>query len=129
MTSKLPAEAKSYDKAVEEFETTMRTSGLDYLDLYLVHAPWPWDERGKDCREENKVIWGAMEEFLASGRVKAIGVSNFGTADLDSLLPSCTVTPMVNQIRWFIGLDTSDTVATCRQHDIVVEAYRPSRTG
>jgi len=48
----LPAEAKAYDKALEEFETTMSEIGLDYLDLYLIHAPWPWDEVGKNCREE-----------------------------------------------------------------------------
>jgi diketogulonate reductase-like aldo/keto reductase len=45
VTSKLPAEAKRYARAVADFETTMAEIGLDYLDLYLVHAPWPWDER------------------------------------------------------------------------------------
>jgi diketogulonate reductase-like aldo/keto reductase len=129
VTSKLPAEAKAYDKAREEFETTMREIGLDYLDLYLIHAPWPWNERGKDCREENRQIWKAMEEFLASGRVKAIGVSNFESDDLDSLLPACQTKPMVNQIRWFIGLDPSDTVQKCTEHDIVVEAYSPFAHG
>jgi hypothetical protein len=103
--------------------------GLDYLDLYLVHAPWPWDDVGKDCREENRQIWKAMEEFLAGGRVKAIGVSNFGPEDLDSLLPACETKPMVNQIRWFIGLDPSDTVQKCAEHDIVVEAYSPFAHG
>jgi diketogulonate reductase-like aldo/keto reductase len=129
VTSKLPAEAKDYDKALEEFETTMSEIGLDYLDLYLIHAPWPWDERGKDCREENRQIWKAMEEFLASGRVKAIGVSNFDPDDLDSLLPACRTKPMVNQIRWFIGLDPSDTVQKCAEHGIVVEAYSPFAHG
>jgi diketogulonate reductase-like aldo/keto reductase len=129
VTSKLPAEAKDYDKAVEEFETTMSEIGLDYLDLYLVHAPWPWNEIGKDCREENRQIWQAMEQFLAGGRVKAIGVSNFDPNDLDSLLPACETTPMVNQIRWFIGLDPSATVATCAEHDIVLEAYSPFAHG
>ncbi|CAN5294415.1 aldo/keto reductase [soil metagenome] len=129
VTSKLPAEAKSYAKAVAEFETTMREIGLDYLDLYLVHAPWPWAEMGKDCREENKEIWKAMEEFLASGRVKAIGVSNFSPADLESLLPACETKPMVNQIRWFIGLDPSETLATCAENDILVEAYSPFAHG
>jgi diketogulonate reductase-like aldo/keto reductase len=125
----LPAEAKDYHKALEEFETTMNEIGLDYLDLYLIHAPWPWDQIGKDCREENRQIWKAMEEFLASGRVKAIGVSNFGPEDLDSLLPACQTKPMVNQIRWFIGLDPSDTVQKCAEHDIVVEAYSPFAHG
>jgi diketogulonate reductase-like aldo/keto reductase len=129
VTSKLPAEAKDYNKALSEFETTMSEIGLDYLDLYLIHAPWPWNERGKDCREENRQIWKAMEEFLASGRVKAIGVSNFEQDDLDSLLPACETKPMVNQIRWFIGLDPSETVQKCAEHDIVVEAYSPFAHG
>lgn len=129
VTSKLPAEAKDYDKAVEEFETTMSEIGLDYLDLYLVHAPWPWAEVGKDCRAENREIWKAMEEFLAGGRVKAIGVSNFDPDDLDSLLPACTTKPMVNQIRWFIGLDPSATLEKCAEHGIVVEAYSPFAHG
>jgi aryl-alcohol dehydrogenase-like predicted oxidoreductase len=107
----------------------MAEIGLDYRDLYLIHAPWPWDEVGKDCREENRQIWKAMEEFLASGRVKAIGVSNFGPEDLDSLLPACETKPLVNQIRWFIGLDPSDTVQKCAEHDIVVEAYSPFAHG
>jgi diketogulonate reductase-like aldo/keto reductase len=107
----------------------MSEIGLDYLDLYLVHAPWPWNEVGKDCREENRQVWKAMEEFLASGRVKAIGVSNFASDDLDSLLPACETKPMVNQIRWFIGLDPSDTVQKCAEHGIVVEVYSPFAHG
>lgn len=129
VTSKLPAEAKTYEEALKQFEITMREIGLDHLDLYLVHAPWPWDEMGKDCREENKAIWKAMEEFLASGRVKAIGVSNFAPADLESLIPATTVTPMVNQIRMFVGLDVSDTVAACAEHGVLVEAYSPFAHG
>ena len=129
VTSKLPAGAKDYARAQREFETTMTAIGLDYLDLYLIHAPWPWQQMGADFREENRQVWKAMEEFLASGRVKAIGVSNFDTDDLESLLPVCTTTPMVNQIRWFIGLDPSATLATCAEHGIVVEAYSPFAHG
>ena len=129
ITSKVPAESKSYDAAVEQFGITMSEIGLDYLDLLLIHAPWPWDQRGKDCREENKEVWRAMEEFLASGRVKAVGVSNFTRADLESLLPACTTVPAVDQIQWYIGLDVADTVAACAEHGIVVEAYSPFAHG
>jgi diketogulonate reductase-like aldo/keto reductase len=128
VTSKLPAEAKDYDNALEEFETTMGEIGLDYLDLYLIHAPWPWNERGKDCREENRQIWKAMEKFLDSGRVKAIGVSNFDPDDLDSLIPACQTKPMVNQIRWFIGLDPSDTVQSAPNTTSSSRPTPPSRT-
>jgi diketogulonate reductase-like aldo/keto reductase len=84
---------------------------------------------GKDCREENKDVWRAMEGFLADGRVKAIGVSNFTRADLESLLPACMVIPSVDQIQWYIGYDVADTVAACAEHGIVVEAYSPFAHG
>src|ERR1035437_11145357 len=115
VTSKVPAEAKSYGAAVGQFEITMREIGLDYLDLLLIHAPWPWDQMGKDCRKENKEVWRAMEEFVVSGRVKVIGVSNFTRPDLESLLPACTIIPAVDQIQWYIGFDVSDTVAACAE--------------
>lgn len=129
VTSKVPAEAKSYEAAVEQFDITMREIGLDYLDLLLIHAPWPWDERGKDCRAENKEVWHAMESFVADGRVRAIGISNFIRADIESLLPACTIIPAVDQIQWYIGHDVSDTVAACAEHGIVVEAYSPFAHG
>ena len=129
ITSKVPAEAKSYGAAVGQFEITMREIGLDSLDLLLIHAPWPWDQMGKDCREENKEVWRAMEGFLEKGRVKAIGVSNFTRPDLESLLPACTTIPAVDQIQWYIGYDVSDTVAACAEHGIVVEAYSPFAHG
>ncbi|WP_431075554.1 aldo/keto reductase [Microbacterium phyllosphaerae] len=129
VTSKLPAEAKSLKKALEDFEVTMTEIGLDYLDLFLIHAPWPWAEEGADYRSENREVWKAMEQFLASGRVKAIGVSNFSRADLESLLPSCDVKPMVNQIRWFIGLDPSETVDYSVANGLIVEAYSPFAHG
>ena len=48
VTSKLPAEIKSFEKAVRHSELTMTNIGLDYIDLYLIHAPWPWNEIGAD---------------------------------------------------------------------------------
>lgn len=129
VTSKLPAESKSYSQAIADFDATMAALELEYLDLYLIHAPWPWDQPGKDCRAENREIWKAMEEFQASGRVKSIGVSNFDRDDLASLLPACTIAPAVNQIRWFIGLDPAQTVAACAENGIAVEAYSPFAHG
>ncbi len=129
VTSKVPAESKSYEAAVEQFDITLREIGLDYLDLLLIHAPWPWNERGKDCRAENKEVWRAMESFVADGRVRAIGISNFTRSDIESLLPACTIVPAVDQIQWYIGLDVSDTVAACNEHWILVEAYSPFAHG
>ena len=129
LTTKLPAEVKSYEGALEAFETTMDNLGHEYVDLYLIHAPWPWAERGADYRKENGEVWKAMEEIHASGRAKAIGVSNFVVSDLEALFETATVIPAVNQIRYFIGFTEDDTVALCKDKGILVEAYSPLATG
>ncbi len=129
VTSKLPAEIKDQHKVQASFDQTMRLFALDYVDLYLIHAPWPWSEIGKDCTAQNKQVWTQMEAILASGRARAIGVSNFSVADLRAILDGCTVAPMVNQIRWFVGHTQPDVVSFCEQHGVVVEAYSPLATG
>ena len=129
ITTKLPAELKSYSQALEAFETSMENLGLGYVDLYLIHAPWPWAEKGADYRKENGEVWKAMEEIYKSGRAKAIGVSNFVVSDLQALFETAEVMPAVNQIRYFIGNKQDDTVALCTQKGILVEAYSPLATG
>ena len=129
ITSKLPAEIKNHDEALASFETTMATIGLDYLDCYLIHAPWPWHDIGRDCAAGNKAIWKALEAIYRSGRAQAIGVSNFNVSDLQVVLEGCSVAPMVNQIRFFIGNTQQEVVDFCRSRDIRVTAYSPLATG
>ncbi|WP_419818236.1 aldo/keto reductase [Glaciibacter flavus] len=129
LTTKLPAEVKSYDGALKSFETTMDALGMDHVDLYLIHAPWPWNEQGADYRSGNAEAWRAMTEIQQSGRARAIGVSNFEVADLEALASSSDVIPQVNQIRFFVG-NTQDAVTRyCRENGILVEAYSPLATG
>ena len=125
----MPAEIKDPDEALASFETTMATIGLDYLDCYLIHAPWPWHDVGRDCAAGNKAIWKAFEAIHRSGRAKAIGVSNFNVSDLAVILDGCSIGPMVNQIRFFIGNTQEEVVDFCRSEGIQVTAYSPLATG
>ncbi|HET6785941.1 MAG TPA: aldo/keto reductase [Erysipelotrichaceae bacterium] len=129
VTSKLPAEIKGYDVTLKAFNETMSVLGLDYLDLYLIHAPWPWDKMGKDCTKENIESWKAMEVLYKEGKIRSIGVSNFSPKDIQAILDNCDIVPMVNQIRYFIGLTQKETVEFCNKHNILVEAYSPLATG
>lgn len=129
VTSKLPAEIKGYDVTLKTFNETISDLGLDYLDLYLIHAPWPWDKMGKDCTKENIESWKAMEVLYKEGKIRSIGVSNFTPKDIQAILDNCDIVPMVNQIRYFIGLTQKETVEFCNKHNILVEAYSPLATG
>lgn len=129
LTTKLPAEIKNYEDALETFETSIETLGVDYVDLYLIHAPWPWTDRGGDYTEGNIAAWKALEEIHASGRAKAIGVSNFAVKDLKAILDSGTVVPAANQIRFFIGSTEEEITQFSQDQGILIEAYSPLATG
>jgi diketogulonate reductase-like aldo/keto reductase len=129
VTTKLPAEVKSRAEAHASFEKSIAALGMDYVDLYLIHAPWPWDEAGADCSAGNAEAWCALEEIYTAGRARAIGVSNFEVSDLESLLESASVTPHVNQIKYFVGTTQRHLTSYCHDKDILVEGFSPLATG
>ncbi|KRN81572.1 oxidoreductase [Pediococcus ethanolidurans] len=129
VTSKLPAQSKTYDEAMADFESTFKKLDIDYVDLYLVHAPWPWSQIGKDCDEGNVEVWRAMQDIYASGRVKAIGVSNFNVHDLENVMADAKIKPMVNQIQYYVGFTEPKITEFAKKNNILVEAYSPLATG
>src|SRR3954469_7572798 len=100
VTSKLAAEVKSFGDATRAIDESLATTGLDYLDMMIIHSPQPWDEFGGDDRyvEGNREAWRALEGAYDAKKVRAIGLSNFRAADIDNILVACDVEPMVNQI-------------------------------
>ena len=129
VTSKLPAQTKGYQETLTAFSQTMSDLGLDVLDLYLIHAPWPWDQIGKDCTQGNIDSWKAMELLYKEGKVRSIGVSNFSVKDIQALIDHCEILPMVNQIPFYVGHTQKETMAFCKAKGILVEAYSPLATG
>jgi len=132
ITTKVPAEIKTYEQAVKNIEESLEKLNLGYIDLILVHAPQPWDkpwQSGHRYYEENVAVYKALEEAYKSGKVKAIGVSNFFIEDMKNILENCEIKPMVNQVSFHIGNTQKDIVEFCRQHDILVQGYSPIATG
>jgi diketogulonate reductase-like aldo/keto reductase len=129
ITTKCPAEIKTAAGARDAFEHSVADLDLGPVDLYLIHAPWPWTDMGSDHREGNIEVWKVFEELYADGRTRTIGVSNFSVDDLESLMGATEVVPHANQIRWFIGNTQPETTAFCTEHGILVEGYSPLATG
>lgn len=129
ITTKLPAEIKTYNGAMEAFNTSLKNLNTDYIDLYLIHAPWPWSNVGLDCTEGNIEAWKALIELYNAKKIKAIGVSNFSKSDIEAITKATGFKPMVNQIRFFIGNTQEETTSYCQENDILIEAYSPLATG
>lgn len=129
VTTKLRAPAKGYQETLDAFNSQIETLGLNYVDLYIIHAPWPWSDRGNSVTKANQQAYLAMEELLKQNKVKAIGVSNFNVFDLQAIIEVCSVTPAVNQIRYSIGFTQDKIVEFCNEHNILIEAYSPLGSG
>ena len=131
VTSKVAAEAKTYEAAARSIDETLDKMGLDYLDMMIIHSPQPWTEFRVEKRyfAENKEVWRALEDAYAAGKLRAIGVSNFLQDDLENLLEDCRIKPMVNQILLHITNTDRALLEYCRAQGILVEAYSPIAHG
>ena len=132
VTSKVAAEHKTYESAAKSIDESLAKMGLDYIDMMIIHSPQPWVEVNQsDNRyiEGNREAWRALEDALKAGKVRAIGVSNFLKDDLDSLLETAEVKPMVDQVLCHISNTPLSLMKYCRDKDILVEAYAPVAHG
>jgi diketogulonate reductase-like aldo/keto reductase len=102
------------------FEESLTRLDTEYVDLYLVH--WPVE----GCYQET---WHEMENIYHSGRVKAIGVSNFQVHHLEILLPDSQIVPAVNQIEFHPFLIQPGLLKFCQENKIQVEAWSPLMQG
>ena len=106
---------KSYDGARKSFEKSMLRLGLEYLDLYLIHSP--------HAKEKRLDQWRALVDLKESGRVKHIGVSNWGETHINELLENDLPLPDANQIELHPWSQKPDLVKYLRSHDIEIIAY------
>lgn len=129
ITTKLPSHIKTYEGAKEAFYTSLNYLDCGYIDLYLIHAPWPWSNVGQDCEKGNIEAWKAMIDLYNAGLIKAIGVSNFRPEHIKPLIDATGFVPHANQIRFFIGNTQDEVYSYCKDNNILVEAYSPLATG
>jgi diketogulonate reductase-like aldo/keto reductase len=116
ITSKIWNSDQGYETTFDAFNDSIERLDTDYIDLYLIH--WP---KGPLSLE----TWKAMEEIYVSGRIKAIGVSNFLIHHLEELFPVCRFKPVVNQVEFHPYLQQPELQEFCRSHQIQVEAWSP----
>lgn len=128
IASKVAAEHKTYESAAKSIDETLSKMGLDYLDMMIIHSPQPWVEvnRSEDRYVEgNRAAWRALEDAYKAGKLKVIGISNFQIGDIESLLQTAEIKPMVNQILLHISNTPLELMEYCQKNGIAVEAYSP----
>ncbi len=122
VTTKLWNDRHNYDEALRAFDESLAKLGLDYVDLYLIHWPYPGQDLYVDA-------WKALQKLHSDGRAKNIGVSNFQIHHLRRLFEETDVVPAVNQVELHPNLPQSDLRAFHAEHDITTEAWSPLGQG
>lgn len=122
MTTKLRDSEQGYDSAMRAFDHSLELLQLDYVDMYMIHWPTPFDWRSDET-------WKAFRALREDGRVRTLGVCNFMPEHLDRLFDETGEYPTVNQIELHPTWQQCDVVEYCRAHNIAVEAYSPMARG
>jgi len=121
-TTKLK-ENSTYDETRLSIRSSIRKSGLGYLDLYLLHSPYGGAEKRAEC-------WRAIEDAIEQREVRSGGVSNFGLKHMKELIASNPRhLPSVNQIEVHPFNTRPELVTYCKEYGITIEAYAPLARG
>ena len=118
VTTKIPGRHHGYDDAIESTNGSLAVTGLDYLDLSLIH--WPNPSVGKFVD-----TWRGMIELRERGLVRSIGVSNFTEQMLSRLIDETGVTPAVNQVELHPYFPQGALRAYHAEHGIRTESWSP----
>jgi diketogulonate reductase-like aldo/keto reductase len=128
-TSKIPPRNLSYERTKKQVETTLEVTGFDYIDLLLIHAPY-------GGREGLKGAWKALLEAQDAGKVRSLGISNYGVHHLDEMEVYMKELEkergkgkggVIDVGQWELHpwLAREDIVKWCQKRNIVLQAYSP----
>lgn len=120
ITGKLPARSPFID-APDSVRScvydSLKRLNIQYFDLFMLHQPLPLEKLTE--------VWGAMENLLSEGIVKAIGVSNFNVEHMQTLLSVAKIKPAVNQVRRNPCAWNTETIEFCKENDILPMGHSP----
>lgn len=108
-----------YEETLHAFEKSAGKLGVDQIDLLILHQALPSDF------DKTIGAYQALEQLLADGKVRAIGVSNFMTSHLEQLLAATSVVPAVNQIEVHPYFQQREVEAFGTEHGILTQAWSP----
>lgn len=115
ITSKLWLQDYGYENAKIGIENSLKNLGVDYIDLYLLHQPYG-DYLGS---------WKALEEAVAEGKIKSIGISNVTINLWNKFKDGMTIMPAVNQVECNPFFQQKPLRVEMEKYGIKLEAWYP----
>ena len=108
-------EVKNYKMCIEACDNSLERLNLDYLDCYLIHAPF--------CKDHRLEQWNALCDLKKEGKTKTIGVSNYSQSHIQEIISEGLEIPEFNQIELHPWCQKSELVSFLRKKNIKIVAY------
>ncbi|KAI0779753.1 Aldo/keto reductase [Fomes fomentarius] len=118
ITTKCISKTHGYDSTLRAVDVSLDRLKMEYIDLYLIHDPF----KGKELRLQT---YRALLDAQRAGKIRSVGVSNFGIRHLEEIRLAGLNTPSVNQIELHPFCQQRPIIAYCSEHGIEVQAYSP----
>ena len=107
--------AMTYSETLQSIEPSLEKLRVDYVDLYLIHAPF--------CKNERLEQWRALVEIKKLGKTKSIGVSNYNKVHIEEIKLAGLPLPEANQIELHPWCQKTELVSYLKQNDISIIAF------
>lgn len=118
VTTKVMPGTVGYDATARGIDNSLKQFGFDYFDLFLIHDPLVGPGKRLDK-------YRALLEAQKAGKIRSVGVSNYGILHLEEIREAGLPMPAVNQLELHPFLQQREIAAYCAKHNIAVEAYCP----
>ncbi|KAI0674669.1 Aldo/keto reductase [Trametes maxima] len=122
VTTKIGNDEHGYALALAAVDDSLKQLGFEYVDIFLIHSAMSDKARRLET-------WRALIEAKKQGKIKAIGVSNYGVKHLEEIREAGLETPDINQIELQPLCQQKEIVEYSRKHSIIIEAYTPLMRG
>jgi len=118
ITTKCVSKNHGYESTLKGVDESLAKFNIDYIDLFLIHDPFSGTER-------RLATYKALLEAKAAGKIRSVGVSNYGVHHLEEIKNAEFEMPSVNQVELHPLCQQKPIVEYCKANSIVVEAYCP----
>ncbi|KZT18714.1 Aldo/keto reductase [Neolentinus lepideus HHB14362 ss-1] len=118
ITTKCISNTHGYERTLKGVDESLSKLGFDYIDLFLIHDPFSGPEKRMET-------YKALLESQKAGKIRTVGVSNYGVRHLEEIKNAGLPMPAVNQIELHPFCQQKLIVSYCNEHSIIVQAYCP----
>lgn len=105
-------------RAAQAYQESLERLNLEFIDLYLIH--WPWPQRSSYVQAFEQIV-----QLQSKGQLRSVGVANFYEEVLDEVIAATGVTPVLNQIELHVGFTQPELRAYHSELGILTEAWAP----